>query len=97
MWRELEEEEEGLKEGSPRLFRAALWRRQLHQSTEEEEEDKDIAEVSLQPQQRRRRRISDYPDDDCGHFFVLGTLAAVFALFVNLLYPFLSKLEVRGS
>lgn len=94
MWRELEEEEEGLKEGSPRLFHAALWRRQLHQSTEEE--DKDIAEVSLQPQQRRRR-ISDYPDDDCGHFFVLGTLAAVFALFVNLLYPFLSKLEVRGS
>lgn len=86
MWREVEEEEEGLKEGSPRLVHAAVWRRQLHQSSEE---DKDLA--------WRRRRISACPDHDCGHVFVLGTLAAVFALVLNLLYPFLSKLEVRGG
>lgn len=98
IWRELEEEEEGLNEGSPRLFHSALWRRQLPQS--KEEEDKALAQVSMQhPHSRRRRRRSvlDYPGDDCGHFFVLGTLAAVFALFINVVYPFLSKLELRGS
>lgn len=58
-------------------------------------DDKDIAEVSLQ--QLHRRRISDYPNDDCGHFFVLGTLAAVFALFINLVYPLLWKLDLRGG
>lgn len=93
IWRELEEEEEGLNEGSSRLFHSALWRRQLQQN--KDEEDKDIAQVSLQHQ--HRRRISDYPDDDCGHFFVLGTLAAIFALFVNLVYPLLWKLELRGG
>ncbi|CAF93184.1 unnamed protein product, partial [Tetraodon nigroviridis] len=86
IWRQLEEEEEGPREGSPRL----LWRRQAQQNREEE--DADIAGVSLQhpPRRRRRRRISEHPADDCGHFFVLGTLAAVFALLVNVLYPFLS-------
>lgn len=68
----------------------------MHQN--KDEEDKDIADVSLQHQhRRRRRRISDYPDDDCGHFFVLGTLAAVFALFINVVYPLLSNLELRGG
>uniref|UniRef100_A0A674NCU3 ubiquitinyl hydrolase 1 n=1 Tax=Takifugu rubripes TaxID=31033 RepID=A0A674NCU3_TAKRU len=71
IWRELEEEEEGLNEGSSRLFHSALWRRQV--------------------------RISDYPNDDCGHFFVLGTLAALFALFINLVYPLLWKLDLRGG
>uniref|UniRef100_A0A674P1B7 ubiquitinyl hydrolase 1 n=1 Tax=Takifugu rubripes TaxID=31033 RepID=A0A674P1B7_TAKRU len=52
-------------------------------------------EVSLQ--QPHRRRISDYPNDDCGHFFVLGTLAALFALFINLVYPLLWKLDLRGG
>lgn len=93
IWRQLEEEEEGPREGSPRL----LWRRQAQQNREEE--DADIAGVSLQhpPRRRRRRRISEHPADDCGHFFVLGTLAAVFALLVNVLYPFLSTLELAGG
>lgn len=94
IWRELEEEEEGLNEGAPRLFHSALWRRQLQ--PKKDADDKDIAGVSMAHQQRRRK-ISDYPDEDCGHFFVLGTLAAVFALFINVLYPFLSKLELRGG
>uniref|UniRef100_A0A674NRL2 ubiquitinyl hydrolase 1 n=1 Tax=Takifugu rubripes TaxID=31033 RepID=A0A674NRL2_TAKRU len=59
------------------------------------QEQKYIAEVSLQ--QPHRRRISDYPNDDCGHFFVLGTLAALFALFINLVYPLLWKLDLRGG
>lgn len=97
IWRELEEEEEGLNGGAPGLFHSALWRRQVLPK-KEEEEDADLAEVSLQHQHRRsRRRISAYPDDDCGHIFVLGTLAAVFALFINVLYPLLSKLELRGG
>eukprot|EP00066_Takifugu_rubripes_P029655 XP_011618921.1 PREDICTED: ubiquitin carboxyl-terminal hydrolase 19 isoform X2 [Takifugu rubripes] len=93
IWRELEEEEEGLNEGSSRLFHSALWRRQVQQN--KDRDDKDIAEVSLQ--QPHRRRISDYPNDDCGHFFVLGTLAALFALFINLVYPLLWKLDLRGG
>lgn len=84
IWRELEEEEEGLNEGSSRLFDSALWRRQLQQN--EDDEDKDIDEVSFQHQHRSRKI---YPDDDCGHFFVLGTLAAIFALLINLVYPLL--------
>lgn len=40
---------------------------------------------------QRRQRMSDYPDDDCVRYFVLGTLTAVLALFVNLVYPLLYK------
>uniref|UniRef100_A0A669CM98 ubiquitinyl hydrolase 1 n=1 Tax=Oreochromis niloticus TaxID=8128 RepID=A0A669CM98_ORENI len=61
IWRELEEEDDGLDEGPP------------GQSV------------------RRRQRMSDYPDDDCVRYFVLGTLTAVLALFVNLVYPLLYK------
>lgn len=50
-----------------------------------DEEDEDRTERRLQHGQR----MSDYPDDDCVRYFVLGTLTAVFALFVNLLYPLL--------
>uniref|UniRef100_A0A665X725 ubiquitinyl hydrolase 1 n=1 Tax=Echeneis naucrates TaxID=173247 RepID=A0A665X725_ECHNA len=57
IWRELEEEEEGLDEGPRGLFHSAL------------------------------PRMSDYPDDDCVRYFVLGTLAAVLALLINLVYP----------
>lgn len=92
IWRELEEEEEGLNEGSSRLFHSALWRRQLQQN--KDEEDKDIAEVSFQHQHRRRRI---YPDDYCGHFFVLGTLGAIFALLINLVYPLLWKVDLRAG
>uniref|UniRef100_A0A4W6FZJ3 ubiquitinyl hydrolase 1 n=1 Tax=Lates calcarifer TaxID=8187 RepID=A0A4W6FZJ3_LATCA len=37
------------------------------------------------------QRMSDYPDDDCVRYFVLGTLTAVLALLVNLVYPLLYK------
>lgn len=92
IWRELEEEEEGLNEGSPGLFRSALRRRQ----TQRNREDEDRTEGSVR-RHHRRRRMSDYPDDDCGRYFVLGTLAAMFALFVNLVYPLFYKLELRSG
>uniref|UniRef100_A0A4W6FZI9 ubiquitinyl hydrolase 1 n=1 Tax=Lates calcarifer TaxID=8187 RepID=A0A4W6FZI9_LATCA len=66
IWRELEEEEEGLYEG-PRGLTEGLMRRHHGQ------------------------RMSDYPDDDCVRYFVLGTLTAVLALLVNLVYPLLYK------
>uniref|UniRef100_A0A8C2XR00 ubiquitinyl hydrolase 1 n=1 Tax=Cyclopterus lumpus TaxID=8103 RepID=A0A8C2XR00_CYCLU len=83
IWRELEEDEEGL-DGRPRgLFRSAPRRRRTSRDRAEEDEGS--------VRRHRRRRMSDYPDDDCVRYFVLGTLAAVFALFVNLVYPLLSK------
>nr|XP_040048200.1 ubiquitin carboxyl-terminal hydrolase 19 isoform X2 [Gasterosteus aculeatus aculeatus] len=79
IWRELEEEEEGLDEGPRGLFRSAPRRRQA---------PRDRAEEDGRP---ARRRESDYPDDDRVRYFVLGTLAAVLALFVNLVYPLFNK------
>ncbi|XP_070694914.1 ubiquitin carboxyl-terminal hydrolase 19 isoform X2 [Pempheris klunzingeri] len=87
IWRELEEEEERLDEGPPGLFRSALWRGQT--AGHRDEEDEDQTEGSMR--RHRRRRMSDYPDDDCVRYFVLGTLAAVFALVINLVYPLLYK------
>lgn len=87
IWRELEEEEEGLDEGPRGLFRSALRRRQTSRNRDEEDEDRSEGSV----RRHRRQRMSDYPDDDCVRYFVLGTLAAVFALFVNLVYPLLYK------
>uniref|UniRef100_A0A673CKS2 ubiquitinyl hydrolase 1 n=1 Tax=Sphaeramia orbicularis TaxID=375764 RepID=A0A673CKS2_9TELE len=66
IWRELEEEEEGLDEGPRGLTEGSVRR-------------------------HRGQRLSDYPDDDCVRYFVLGTVAAMFALFVNLVYPLLYK------
>lgn len=60
-----------------------------------DEEDEDRAEGSVR--QHRSRRMSDYPDDDCVRYFVLGALAAVFALFVNLVYPLLYKLDLNSG
>ncbi|XP_038579092.1 ubiquitin carboxyl-terminal hydrolase 19 isoform X2 [Micropterus salmoides] len=85
IWRELEEEEEGLDEGPRGLFRSAQRRGQTARNRDEEDEDR--AKASMR--RHRRQRMSDYPDDDCVRYFVLGTLAAVFALFVNLVYPLL--------
>ncbi|KAM4610779.1 ubiquitin carboxyl-terminal hydrolase 19 isoform 2-T3 [Polymixia lowei] len=88
IWQELEEEEEGLNEGPRGLFRTRLRRRQAPRAAmRRDEEDEDGAEG----QARRRRRMSDYPDDDCVRYFILGTLAAVFALFINVFYPLLYK------
>ncbi|XP_047459365.1 ubiquitin carboxyl-terminal hydrolase 19 isoform X2 [Mugil cephalus] len=87
IWRELEEDEEGLGRGPRGLFRSALRRRLTRRSRDEEDEDK--AEGSVR--RHRRQRMSDYPDDDCVRYFVLGTLTAVLALFVNLVYPLFYK------
>lgn len=87
IWRELEEEEEGLVQSSPGLFHSVLRRGQTQRNREEEDEDRTDGSV----RQHRRRRMSDYPDDDCVRYFVLGTLAAMFALLVNLVYPLLYK------
>ncbi|XP_076596686.1 ubiquitin carboxyl-terminal hydrolase 19 isoform X2 [Chaetodon auriga] len=93
IWRELEEEEEGLDEGPPGLFRSALRRGQMSRNRDEEDEDRSEGSV----RRHRSRRMSDYPDDDCVRYFVLGALAAVFALFVNLVYPLLYKLDLNSG
>lgn len=64
-------------------------------SRNRDEEDEDRTEGSVR--RHRSRRMSDYPDDDCVRYFVLGTLAAVFALFVNLVYPLLYKLDLNSG
>ncbi|XP_020490960.2 ubiquitin carboxyl-terminal hydrolase 19 isoform X2 [Labrus bergylta] len=87
IWRELENEEEGLDESPPGLFRSVLRRGKTLRNRDENEEDRTEGPM----RQHRRRRVSDYPDDDCVRYFVLGTLAAMFALFVNLVYPLLCK------
>lgn len=92
IWRELEEEEEGLDEGLPGLFRSGPRRRQAARLRDEEEEEERRASGPA-PRRHRGRRMSDYPDDDCVRYFVLGTLAAVLALVVNLVYPLLYKLD----
>lgn len=89
IWRELEEEEEGFDEGPRGLFRSGLRRRQTQRMTNRDEEDEDRTEGSVR--RHRGQRLSDYPDDDCVRYFVLGTVAAMFALFVNLVYPLLYK------
>ncbi|XP_041654745.1 ubiquitin carboxyl-terminal hydrolase 19 isoform X2 [Cheilinus undulatus] len=89
IWRELEEEDEGLAESPPGLFRSVLRRGQTARNRDENEENEERTEGSVR--QHRRRRMADYPDDDCVRYFVLGTLAAMFALFVNLVYPLLNK------
>ncbi|XP_036005606.1 ubiquitin carboxyl-terminal hydrolase 19 isoform X3 [Fundulus heteroclitus] len=87
IWRELEEEDEGLDEGPRRLFRSALRSRQAQRNRAEDDRTADSV------RRRRRQKMSDYPDEDCVRYFVLGTLAAVIALFVNLLYPLLYKIK----
>lgn len=77
------------------------------QDAEEGEEDDDegsrpggpqgLRRRPQQQQQRRRRRgnISDYSDDDCVKYFVLGTVAALLALALNLIYPLLYQASRR--
>ncbi|XP_029975671.1 ubiquitin carboxyl-terminal hydrolase 19 isoform X2 [Salarias fasciatus] len=90
IWRELEEEEEGPDGGPGGLLRSALLRRR-RQTPRSSDEEEDPGREGSAPRRRRRNRMSDYPDDDCVRYFVLGTLTAVLALFVNLLYPLLYK------
>ncbi|XP_069564463.1 ubiquitin carboxyl-terminal hydrolase 19 isoform X2 [Brachyistius frenatus] len=90
IWRELEEEEEGPEEGPRGLFRSALRSRQRNREDEEEDRRGGGGGPGRRRQQRGQR-MSEYPDDDCVRYFVLGTLTAVLALFVNLVYPLLSR------
>ncbi|XP_057682432.1 ubiquitin carboxyl-terminal hydrolase 19 isoform X2 [Corythoichthys intestinalis] len=85
IWRELEEEEDGLDEGRREDFFSGLRRRQTQRGRDEEDEDR------AERHRQRMARTSDCHDDDRVRYFVLGTLAAVFALLVNLVYPLLSK------
>lgn len=87
IWRELEEEDEGLDEGPRGLFRSALRRRQAQRNKGEDER------TDGSVRQHRRLKMPDYPDEDCVRYLVLGTLAAVIALFVNLVYPFFHKVR----
>ncbi|XP_068160607.1 ubiquitin carboxyl-terminal hydrolase 19 isoform X2 [Antennarius striatus] len=89
IWRELEEED-SLNDGLPRLFQSALQRRQTQLNRYKEEE------AGTEMLVHRQRRMSDYTDNDCMCYFILGSLAAVFALFVNLVYPFLYKLDLSN-
>lgn len=82
IWRELEEDEEGHDEAPRRSFLSGLRRRQAPRTR-----DEDRAEGHRQ----HTGRMSDCPDDDRARYFVLGTLAAVFALMLNLIYPLLYK------
>ncbi|MED6257588.1 hypothetical protein ATANTOWER_027498 [Ataeniobius toweri] len=59
IWRELEEEDEGLDEGPRGLFRSALRRRQSQRN--KAEEDRPDGSV----RRHRRQKMSDYPDEDC--------------------------------
>ncbi|KAM9829644.1 ubiquitin carboxyl-terminal hydrolase 19 isoform 1-T1 [Syngnathus typhle] len=82
IWRELEEDEEGLDEGPRRPFLSGLRRRQAQRTRDE---------ARAEGHHQRVGRMPDCPDDDRVRYFVLGTLAAVFALLVNLVYPLLYK------
>uniref|UniRef100_A0A8C7U220 ubiquitinyl hydrolase 1 n=1 Tax=Oncorhynchus mykiss TaxID=8022 RepID=A0A8C7U220_ONCMY len=77
IWQELEQEEEGVEEGPRGLFRPRLGRRRAARREEG---------VEGQVWRLLRQRIPHYSDDDCVLYFVLGTLAALLALLVNLLY-----------
>lgn len=91
IWRELEEEEG--PDSRPRgLLGSALRRRPT--SRQEEEEDGGSVGALRRRSSSRRRTAGDCPDDDdddFGRYFVWGTLAAIFALFINVLYPLLHK------
>lgn len=77
IWQELEQEEEGVEEGPRGLFRPRLGRRRAARREDG---------VEGQVWRLLRQRIPHYSDDDCVRYFVLGTLAALLALLVNLLY-----------
>ncbi|XP_013871731.1 ubiquitin carboxyl-terminal hydrolase 19 isoform X2 [Austrofundulus limnaeus] len=88
IWRELEEEEEGLDEEEPRgLLRSALGRRQTQRN------GTDGGGPEGPVRWHRRQKMSDYPDEDCVRYVVLGMLTAVLALFLNLIYPLLAKVK----
>ncbi|XP_051906643.1 ubiquitin carboxyl-terminal hydrolase 19 isoform X2 [Hippocampus zosterae] len=82
IWRELEEDEEGHDEAPHRPFFSGLRRRQAPRTRDEDRSE---------GHRQHTGRMSDCPDDDRARYFVLGTLAAVFALMLNLIYPLIYK------
>ena len=93
MWRELEEEEEEEgPRGGPARWGPPRWgprRRPAPRNRGEEEQEEEEG-----PGRRlRRRRTAVAPDDDCVRYLVVGTLAAVLALLVNLVYPLLTRVR----
>ncbi|XP_076019456.1 ubiquitin carboxyl-terminal hydrolase 19 isoform X2 [Genypterus blacodes] len=88
IWQELEEEAEG-QEARGGLFRTGLWRRPTQRMANRNAGEEDRVEVPVR--RRPRQRVSDYPDDDCVRYFIVGILAAMLALFVNLVYLLVYK------
>lgn len=86
IWQELEEEAEG-QQGAPSwsLFRPRL--RQRTPRTRLGEEGDRHRGLSW----RRQEGVSDHSDDDRTTYFLLGTMAAVFALLLNIFYPLIYK------
>lgn len=89
IWQELEEEAEGLDEAPRGLFRTGLWRRRTQKMANRNAGDEDRVEMPVR--RRPRQRMSDYPDDDCVRYFIVGILAAMLALFINLVYLLVYK------
>ncbi|KAK1801524.1 hypothetical protein P4O66_004583 [Electrophorus voltai] len=86
IWQELEEEEDWQREDPSRgLFWPAVRARRARATADEEEEDRGGLVAGHQ-----QDRVSDYSDDDRVRYFILGTLAAVFALLLNFIYTLLS-------
>ncbi|KAI5612333.1 ubiquitin carboxyl-terminal hydrolase 19 isoform X1, partial [Silurus asotus] len=86
IWQELEEEAEGQQRASSwSLFRPRLRQRRLR--TGLQEEDGNHGGLARQ----RQERVSDHFDDDRTKYFLLGTMAAVFALLLNIIYPLIYK------
>lgn len=86
IWQELEEEAEG-QQGAPSwsLFRPRL--RQRRPRVRLEEEGKRHGGLTW----HRQEHVSDHSDDDRTTYFLLGTMAAVFALLLNIIYPQIYK------
>lgn len=86
IWQELEEEAEGQQGASYwGLFRPRLQPRRPR--TRLEEEDDRHGGLTW----RRQERVSDHSDDDRIKYFLLGTMAAVFALLLNIICPLIYK------
>ncbi|XP_066526402.1 ubiquitin carboxyl-terminal hydrolase 19 isoform X2 [Hoplias malabaricus] len=86
IWQELEEEEEGQRGAPSRsLFHPGLRGRRARTRVEEEEAGRGRLSQS------RQDHVSGYSDDDRVRCFILVTLAAMFALLLNLIYPLLYR------
>uniref|UniRef100_A0A8C8T0T3 ubiquitinyl hydrolase 1 n=1 Tax=Pelusios castaneus TaxID=367368 RepID=A0A8C8T0T3_9SAUR len=78
---------------------AALIWQELEAEEEEEEEAEPRGRRARTPWrphgQKASQAAQQHPDEGCLRYFVLGTMAAVVALFLNLFYPLLSQTRWR--